>query len=257
MPFTFSHIAAVLPLLRHRAARWSATGLIAGSLAPDFEKFLRLGPHNSYSHSWASLLYFSCPMALGLAFGFHGVVRNPLLAHLPQGLHRRLAHYQHFAWSRYFRQHAGRVLLSVLLGAATHLVWDSFTHRRGALVAHWPALRAVWHVGRLYAPAFVFINALSSVLGAGLVLSALLRLPALAAPRPPVSARLLYWLLAGVVALGLVGGRLLLAEQALKNIDVIITVVAGGLAGVGAASAFFHLLGTGAGAVPVPAPARR
>ena len=250
MPFTFSHIAAVLPLLRRRTARWSSTGLVAGSLAPDFEKFLRLSAHNGHSHTWASLLYFSCPMALGLSFGFHWVVRNPLIAHLPQGLHRRLARYQHFAWGRYFRQRASWVLLSILLGATTHLVWDSFTHRQGGMVVYWPALRAVWHVGSLYAPAFVVVNALSTVLGAGLVLAALLRLPAVAQPRPPVSARLLYWILAGVVALGLVGGRFLLAEYPLQNIDVIITVVAGGLVGLSGASVFFYLLAGGRQPVP-------
>ena len=96
MPFTFSHIAAVLPLLRNRKIRWSTTGLVLCSITPDFEKFLRLSAHNDHSHSWASLFYFSCPMALGLAFLFHGVVRNPLIAHLPRALRQRLARFQRF-----------------------------------------------------------------------------------------------------------------------------------------------------------------
>lgn len=239
MPFTFSHIAAVLPFLRRRRAWWSATGLVAGSLAPDFEKFLRLGAHNGHSHSWASLLYFSCPMGLVLGSVFHGVVRRPLIAHLPQVLHRRLTHYQHVAWGRYFGQNYGRVLLSVLLGGATHLLWDSFTHRRGELVLLLPGLRAVWHIGPVWAPAFVFINALSSLLGLALTLLAIAQLPALDRPRAPVVARLLYWLLAALVGVGLLSARLLLAGHGLKNIDVVISAVAGGLAGVGVASACF------------------
>lgn len=242
MPFTFSHLAAVLPLLRRHSGRWSSTSLIAGSVAPDFEKFLRLGAHDGFSHSWASLLYFSCPMALALAFGFHGLVRNAFIMHLPRTLHRRLGHYQHFGWASYFRRHPGRVLLSVLLGATTHLVWDSFVHRQGIMVVHWPALRALWHVGRVYAPAFVVVNALSSVLGAGLVLLALLRLPAVDHPRPPASARALFWLLACLAGLALVMGRFWLAQYPLADLDVIITVVAGGLVGLSAASVFFYLL---------------
>jgi len=253
MPFTFSHVAAVLPLLRRRPSRWSATGLIVGSMAPDFEKFMRLGAHNGHSHTWASLLYFSCPVALGLAFLFHGVVRRPLLAHLPQALHCRLSCYQHVAWGPYFRRHYGRVLLSILLGGATHLVWDSFTHRRGELVALLPGLRAVWHVGRVYAPGFVMVNALSSLLGLLVLLLAVGQLPPVVAPRPPAVARVLFWLLAGGVAAALVAGRLLLASHSLKNIDVLISIVAGSLAGVGAASICFHLRG----ASPAPAPARR
>jgi hypothetical protein len=255
MPFTFSHVAAVLPLLRRRPSRWSATGLIAGSMAPDFEKFMRLGAHNDHSHSLASLLYFSCPVALGLAFLFHGVVRRPLLAHLPHVLHRRLSRYQHLAWGPYFRRRYGRVLLSIVLGGATHLVWDSFTHRRGELVQLLPGLRAVWHVGRVYAPGFVMVNALSTLLGLLLLALAMGQLPPVAAPRPPALARVLFWLLAGVVAAGVVGGRLLLADYSLKNIDVLISIVAGGLAGLGAASLCFHLLG--ASPAPVPVPARR
>lgn len=242
MPFTFSHVAAVLPLLRGRPSRWSATGLIIGSIVPDFEKFLRLSAHNGHSHSWASLFYFSCPMAVGLAFLFHGVVRNPLLAHLPTGLHRRLARFGRFQWPPYFRRHYGRVLASVLLGASTHLVWDSFTHRTGELVALWPFLKTPWHVGTLWAPVFVVANLLSSVAGLWLVLRALWRLPlapSLPAGTPaPAPARTRYWRLVGVVALALVGARLLVPGP-LKDIDVIISALSGSMIGVGVASAYW------------------
>jgi hypothetical protein len=44
MPFTFAHTALIIPLCYiRRRYRWiSATGLITGSVAPDFEKFFRL-----------------------------------------------------------------------------------------------------------------------------------------------------------------------------------------------------------------------
>lgn len=236
MPFTFAHIAAVLPLLRRRKRHWSATGLIAGSLAPDFEKFMRLGEYNGHSHSWASVAYFSCPVALGLAFVFHGVVRNSLIAHLPGWLHGRLAYLQHFAWGPYFRQHYGRVLLSVLLGALTHLVWDSITHRQGEVVDFFPVLLDPWWVGEVHAPGFLVVNLLSTALGLALVLGAALRLPAVARPRPSAGARSLYWGLVGFVAVGVLGGRLLLAESPLKYIDLIISAISAIMAGVAVAS---------------------
>ena len=245
MPFTLAHVAAVLPLLRSKRNRWSATGLILGSITPDFEKFLRLGAHNSYSHSWASLVYFSFPMALGLAFVFHGVVRNPLIAHLPRPLFQRLARFRHFDWPRYCRQHRVRVGLSVLLGASTHLVWDSFTHRESELVALWPFLRVHCHVGGLYAPVFVVINLLSSVVGVWLVLAALWRLPvavgASVPPPLPAVTRPRYWGLVGLVAGVMLLGRLLLASNHLSDIDFIISVLSGMMVGIGVASVCFRV----------------
>jgi hypothetical protein len=42
MPFTFAHPAIVLPL-KHLPKRWySLTGLIIGSMTPDFEYFIRM-----------------------------------------------------------------------------------------------------------------------------------------------------------------------------------------------------------------------
>jgi hypothetical protein len=236
MPFTFSHIAAVLPLLRNRKPWWSATGLVLGSITPDFEKFLRLSAHNGHSHSWASLFYFSCPMALGLAFIFHGVVRNPLIAHLPRALYQRLARFQGFDWGQHFRQHYGRVLASVLLGAVSHLVWDSFTHRGGEMVARLPFLQSHWHIGSRWFTAFMALNLLSSVVGAGLVLAAVWRLPVGTGPLPLAGGRRRYWRLVGLVVLGLLAGRLLLAPAPLTDIEVIISVLSGAMMGVGVAS---------------------
>lgn len=246
MPFTFAHVAAVLPLLRRRKARWSATGLVLGSIAPDFEKFLRLSAHNGHSHSWLSLFYFSCPVAVGLAFLFHGVVRRPLLAHLPHWLRQRLARYTSFDWPRYFRQHYGRVLGSVLVGALTHLGWDSFTHRGGALVAWWPFLRTPCHIGSYWGPVYVMVNLLSSVGGVGLVLVALWRLPVAAAPAVPGRAQLRYWGLVALVGLGLLAARVLLASHRLRDIDLIISLLAGLMGGVGLASLAFRKAPAGA-----------
>jgi hypothetical protein len=51
MPFTFSHPALILPLTR-LPKRWvSATGLVIGSIVPDFEKFLKMNDGNTYSHT--------------------------------------------------------------------------------------------------------------------------------------------------------------------------------------------------------------
>lgn len=241
MPFTLSHVAAVLPLLRGRQSRLSATGLIIGSIAPDFEKFIRLGLHNKYSHTWPSIFYFSCPVALALTFLFHWVVRNPLIAHLPASLYRRLARFQGFDWGRHFRRHYLVVLISIVLGAATHLLWDSFTHLQGPLVQQYAWLRLpVPALGS--APVFGLLSLLSSVGGVWVVGWFVLRLrPAgSAAGAASPAARDRYWRLGSLTALVLLAVRLLLAGAALRFEDAIVTALSAVMVGVVVASVCFR-----------------
>jgi hypothetical protein len=84
MPFTFSHPALVLPLYAAGKKYLSLPGLVMGSIAPDFEYFLRMKKGISYySHTTAGLLYFNLPLSLVLLFVFHEIVRNLLILHLP------------------------------------------------------------------------------------------------------------------------------------------------------------------------------
>ena len=56
MPFTPAHPAIVLPLIRSRY--FSATGLIIGSLSPDFEYFFKMSVDSIYSHSKGGIILF-------------------------------------------------------------------------------------------------------------------------------------------------------------------------------------------------------
>src|SRR5215211_4739576 len=98
MPFTFSHPAAILPLHYFLKKRASITGLIAGSLVPDFEYFVRIYHKSYYSHSWAGLFWMDLPAGLALCFLFHQLIRRPLFANAPLLLKKKMAPYQHFAW---------------------------------------------------------------------------------------------------------------------------------------------------------------
>jgi|GEM_PF-3777867 len=59
-------------------------------MAPYCEKFLRFHLASGHSHMLSSVFYFSCPVALVLAFAFYLLVRKPLRMHLPPVLYRRL-----------------------------------------------------------------------------------------------------------------------------------------------------------------------
>src|SRR6218665_923701 len=98
MPFTFSHPAAVLPL-HYLPKRWfSMTGLVIGSMAPDFVYFLRMNVYSPFSHTIKGLFCFDLPLSLMLAIIFHVFVRNGLIDHLPLFLTRRLLIFKTFDW---------------------------------------------------------------------------------------------------------------------------------------------------------------
>lgn len=242
MPFTFAHPALVIPLLRQRR-RWpwlSATGLVASSVAPDFEKFFRLKLANDYSHTVASLFYFSCPVGLALAFLFHGLVRRPLLRHLPAPLHRRLARWAAVDWPGRVRRQPLGVLASIGLGAATHLLWDSFTHHNATLARFFPWLELVVVLPHYRVHTYSFLALLSS-LGGGLAIGyALWRLPEQPGQLASASTLFRYWGAVALLAAGLLGGWVLAAHPSQR--DATIAAFSAVMAGIVLVSGFYEFL---------------
>lgn len=136
MPFTFAHPSIMLPLGRSAGRNLSMTGLIIGSMMPDFEYFVRFSLKSDISHTIFGLFFFCLPLGMYLAKAFHIVVRNELIEALPDSLYQRFAHYKEFDWREYKRNNRWRIYLSVLIGAVSHFVWDGFTHESG-FVAQW------------------------------------------------------------------------------------------------------------------------
>lgn len=134
MPFTFSHPALILPLNLLSKKWFSITALIIGSILPDLEAFLRLKSEKDQSHSWDALFWFGLPFGLILSFIFHFWVRNPFIYNLPSFFQKRFNQYATFNWWQHIKTNVGAVLFSFLLGGASHLIWDSFTHYDGVLL---------------------------------------------------------------------------------------------------------------------------
>ena len=140
MPFTFSHPAIVLPLTFLPRQWFSLTGLVIGSLTPDFEYFLRMRIQSNYSHSISGLFWFDLPLGILLAFIFHNIVRDILFDNLPTILKSRVMKFKMFDWNNYFKRNWLVVTISVLIGAGSHIFWDSFTHDQGYFVQTIPVL---------------------------------------------------------------------------------------------------------------------
>src|SRR5882724_3347896 len=135
MPFTLAHPAAITPFKRFCPRYLSFPALIAGSVSPDLSYFsgrLDLGP---FAHHPIKGFLFGVPVGLFILAMFY-VLRWPALKMLP-GRYRDIFHplLLHPIGSPF------AILLSLFIGVATHIVWDSFTHNHSLLVQHVPLLR--------------------------------------------------------------------------------------------------------------------
>ncbi|WP_114781482.1 DUF4184 family protein [Botryobacter ruber] len=193
MPFTFSHPAIVLPL-RLLPKKWvSLTGLVVGSVVPDFEKFIKMEPGNTISHTWTGLLWFNLPLGLLLCLVFHQLVRNPLVDHLPGFFRKRLNRFKSFRWIGYFRKNIPVVVASVLVGALSHLIWDSFTHKEGHLIQVFPGLSETIALAGLQVSTFGLLDHLSTLLGLFLLFWEFLKLPVGKVEKRSVKGVWMYW----------------------------------------------------------------
>lgn len=145
MPWTFAHPAAVLPIRRYGPAGLSFPALVVGSLVPDAGYYLGQLNLATTAHTIGGLFAVCLPTGWVLLLTLCRL-RGPLSALLPQP-HRQIFA-QGLTLPAARSRHALMLILSLLLGAATHLAWDSFTHASGFMVEHIAVLRRpVFEVG--------------------------------------------------------------------------------------------------------------
>jgi Domain of unknown function (DUF4184) len=127
MPYTLSHIAAVLPFSRQLARLRILSAVVIGSMVPDFGHLLPIYPPRVLTHSAVSLLTFSLPVGLLSYWIFQRRMKVPLFNILPDPAYLR---WRQFAAPAVLNNARQWLLAAggVLVGAVTHLVWDGFTH---------------------------------------------------------------------------------------------------------------------------------
>jgi hypothetical protein len=161
MPFTFSHPAAVLPI-HSRFKNWIPfSALVIGSLVPDAAYYLPM-PEYFRNHSHTLLGTFSTSLPLGICVWLIFYWLAPSAVFLLPSPHREAIAPQLKPGLVSIPQAMG-VAWGVLIGAWSHVLWDSFTHPRGWIVKHVPLLqRPLFGNGM---PAYKGLQLFSSVFG--------------------------------------------------------------------------------------------
>lgn len=231
MPFTFSHPAILIPLSKSRFGL-SVTGMVVGSMVPDFEFIIRMRTGENIGHHWAGIFLFDLPMAFFLCFAFHQYVREGLIQHLPNGCRVRFSQFTHIDWNTYAKANLLRVLASIGIGIGSHLFLDAFTHSNGLFVSLIPVLQDSVYLFQQRLPMYLVLQLVSSVWGLWLVQGFIARMPVAEASTTPDSS--VYWLAIVLSTCGIMLLRLIILPEAKTFWDVV-------FAGMG--SVFYALLG--------------
>lgn len=159
MPLTPAHAAAAWPL--HRVfPRLPLAPLVVGTVAPDLEYFYRLAPSGGFGHTALGLLVFCLPVGLAVWLIFRTTVRPAVLGLLPPGLARAVGPDD---------AHPVAAAGAILIGALSHVAWDSFTHAGGWGVRHLPLLAETVSIAGLQLAWFKVLQHGSTVVGLTLV----------------------------------------------------------------------------------------
>lgn len=159
MPFTVSHAAAVLPLHRWRGHELPLTALMVGSMSPDFGYIFSYELSRPLTHSFTGLFIFSLPVGLAVWLFYVAFLEKATITLLSDRWHTRFAHTDAITLPLVLR-----AAIAIVLGAATHLLWDSFTHRGTFATDAFPVLLARTP-GLSWLPIYHLLHGLSSVVG--------------------------------------------------------------------------------------------
>jgi hypothetical protein len=164
MPCTFSHPAAVLPLRRFCPRHFDFPALVVGSMTPDVGYYVHRFDLTGFAHSVAGSIIVCLPIGALLLLLFY-LVRRQVCYLLPMPHRRALLALCSSPVSMTAR-HFPIIVTSLLLGAWSHILWDSFTHETG-----WFAQRIPWlqepalTLGSTSIPGYYLLQQLSTVVG--------------------------------------------------------------------------------------------
>jgi hypothetical protein len=148
MPFTVSHVAAVLP---GASTSLPTAALVIGAMSPDIPYFLPPGPWTLPTHTVAGIVLWAPLLGFVAVLAWYVLVARPAYAWAPAQVRARLLE------PVSARERVGSVralslvYAALVVGAATHVLWDAFTHADGWVVERVPGLRqgVAWLPGDL------------------------------------------------------------------------------------------------------------
>lgn len=121
MPFTISHAVLALPLSKWSGQRLPISALAIGCMVPDLVRLFTSEEINS-THLWSAWLYPNLLIGLLFCLCWYLIFRPAVFRFL--GLHKPL----NITSFKKIIIFVFWIMLSLIIGTATHLIWDGLTH---------------------------------------------------------------------------------------------------------------------------------
>lgn len=139
-------------------------------MSPDFHYVIHLKQSSHATHTLGALFTFCLPASLIMLGLWHWLFKRPLLELLPDRQQQILQPVcQDFCFAPFKRFLL--ICLAALIGAATHVIWDSFTHPWGWPVQRFPFLQSIaLSTSFQEFPVYKLLQYASSLFGTALVL---------------------------------------------------------------------------------------
>jgi hypothetical protein len=176
MPFTFAHPAAVLPFRNRKFLSTSA--LVIGSMAPDLAYFYQMKLDGRYSHTIEGVFLLDLPIALGTFLVFHFLLKQSLIPNLPKAIKNRLLSLLNFdAWA-YIKRIPIGLVISLLMGIFSHILWDSFTHSHKEIGYTWATFsQELIFIANYEIPLYELLQHSSTLLGLAIMVVVFRKMP--------------------------------------------------------------------------------
>ncbi len=190
MAFTLAHPAAVVNLSKKHRSYINNAAMILGTMAPDFEYFIYFKPMEVIGHSIKGFVLINLPLVVLLYLIFYKFIKNDLISNLPKGINEhlytlyndkiKLINFQEFIIFSY----------SSFIGMATHVVWDSFTHKNGFVVNKINVLSNTI----LNIPIYKYLQHGSTILGLMIIIRYILKFKKVQVYNYNIDKKIKYWL---------------------------------------------------------------
>ncbi|MFD3156871.1 DUF4184 family protein [Haloimpatiens sp. FM7330] len=131
MSFTLAHPAAVVFM---KNKYFNLSGLILGSMAPDFIYFILFNPSSNFGHTILGFMLLNIPLCFLLNFIYYKYIKDSFILNLPMCISKD------YTWLIDIKNGVTNVKEAVIftyssvIGMMTHVFWDSFTHKTGYFV---------------------------------------------------------------------------------------------------------------------------
>ncbi|KEH95512.1 membrane protein [Clostridium botulinum C/D str. BKT12695] len=165
MPFTFAHPAVVIPCKKKFPKYLNLSALVIGSMAPDFEYFLRFMPKGTIGHTLLGSIWFDIPLVIILYLLWEYIIKRPFILSMPQPIDKNLYHITHRKSKNSTIKKRIIFIYSALIGIYSHILWDSFTHKTGFFVMKLSLLSNKIGILNYKVPIYKFLQHGSTIIG--------------------------------------------------------------------------------------------